>query len=218
LIITSDGLEYRYLYHHLDNWIKTKNSKDKYGNLDIKGPPLQILECDIGNGSLGYNLKCAYRDYNFQLDGFSTSADSINHIKNLGTAYDNSGYYNLRAKEGILPYDDGSVDVLIAIDTLDALPKDIGKIFLSEVKRVSHNAIILVANHIWKFKDFKEDKDWKVHGFGLNIPKNRNPTTLDSIISPWTFGYSKYGFYFWSRTLFAVYQGQQYQTVESKLQ
>ena len=104
------------------------------------------------------------------------------------------------------------------MNTLDNLPKDLGQIFLSETKRVAHNIIIGVANHVWKFKDFKKDGDWTVRAFGLNIPKNRNPTTLDNIVSPWTFGYSKFGFYFWSRNLFAVYQGEQYQTVEKKLQ
>lgn len=218
MIITSDGLEYRYLYHHLDSWIKTKSPKDEYGNLDTNSKSLQILECDIENGSLGYNLRCNYPDYNFKLDGFSSNADTLKHLETLGSAYDESGYYNIMSKAGDLPYEDKSIDILIATNTLDNLGKDIGNNFLTEIKRVSHNAIVLVANNVWRYKDFKQDKDWTVRGFGLNIPKNRDPTTLDNIVSPWTFGYSKFGFYFWSRTLFAVYEGKQYKTVEEKIQ
>ena len=218
MIITSDGLEYRYLYHHLDFWIKTKLPKDEYGNLDTNGKSLQILDCDIGNGALGYNLRCIYPNYNFNLDGFDTNADNLKHLETLGNAYNESGYYDIVAKGGELPYDNNSIDILIATNTLDNLHKDIGKNFLSEVKRVSHNAIIIVANHIWRFKDFKQDKDWVVRAFGLNIPKHRNPTTLDTIVSPWTFGFSKFGFYFWSRTLFATYEGEQYKTVKEKIQ
>jgi hypothetical protein len=218
LIITSDGLEYRYLYHHLDSWIKTKLPKDEYGNLDTNGKSLQILECDIENGSLGYNLRCDYLDYNFNLDGFGTNARNIKYLDKLGNPYDECGYYNIKDENGILPYENNSIDILISTSTLDNLQKDIGNIFLSEVKRVSHNAIVLVTNHIWKYKDFKKDRDWKVHAFGLNIPKRRNPTTLDTIVSPWTFGFSKFGFYFWSRTLFATYEGEQYKTVKEKIQ
>jgi len=198
--------------------MNTKSPKDEYGNLDTQGLPLQILECDIDNGSLGFNLKSIYPSHNFQLDGFSLDGKAIKQINDLGNAYDNSGYYNLLTKNGKLPYEDGSIDILIATNTLDNLPKDIGQIFLSEVKRVSHNAIVIATNHIWKYKDFKKDKDWTVRGFGLNIPKRRNPTTLDNIVSPWTFGFSKFGFYLWSRTLFAVYQGQQYKKVDTSLQ
>ena len=218
MIITSDGLEYRYLYHHLDSWLKNKVSKDEYGNIDTNGRPLQILECDIENGTLGFNLKCNYPKNNFILDGFSSNAEKLKRLDTLGKAYDNSGYYNIQTQNGKLPYDDKSVDILISINTLDNLPKDLGQIFLSETKRIAHNIIIIVTNKVWKQKDFKKDGDWTVRGFGLNIPKNRNPTTLDNIVSPWTFGYSIFGFYFWSRNLFAVYQGEQYQTVEKKLQ
>lgn len=218
-MITEDGLEFRYMYHFLQKWMQQKYHLDEFGAMDTsKDATLSILDTNPYRGQLGYHLKASY-DRSFKLLAFSNNVGHIDRIKNSTNGIFNKiGYYDISKHGGKLPFDK-KVDILIGIHTLDNLSKETGLKFLDECKRVAHNAIITIPNNkVWSYKDLKKNGDWFVRGFGWNFPKNRNPTTLDTIMSPIVFGFSRYKFYFWARTLFAVYEGGSMNTVQEGIQ
>ena len=217
-MITEDGLEFRYMYHFLQKWMNDKYHRDDFGAMDTnKESMLTIVDVNPYRGQLGYHLKSSF-DREFNLSGFSSNVENIDKIKGMTNAFDNIGYYDIVKHGGKLPFDK-KVDILIGVHALDNLDKEIGLKFLDEVKRVSHNAIITMPNNkFWSHKDLKANGDWFVRGFGWNFPKNRNPTTLDTIMSPIVFGFSKYKFYFWAKTFFGVYEGSAMDEKQEKIQ
>jgi hypothetical protein len=199
--------------------MQQKYHLDEFGAMDTsKDATLSILDTNPYRGQLGYHLKASY-DRSFKLLAFSNNVGHIDRIKNSTNGIFNKiGYYDISKHGGKLPFDK-KVDILIGIHTLDNLSKETGLKFLDECKRVAHNAIITIPNNkVWSYKDLKKNGDWFVRGFGWNFPKNRNPTTLDTIMSPIVFGFSRYKFYFWARTLFAVYEGGSMDTVQEGIQ
>jgi len=192
---------------------------DEFGAMDTtKEATLSIVDVNPYCGQLGYHLKSSF-DRDFKLLGFSNNVDNINKIKTLTNGVFNKiGYYDISKNGGKLPFDK-RVDILIGVHALDTLDKETGLKFLDEVKRVSHNAIITIPNNkIWSHKDLKKNGDWSIRGFGWNFPKNRNPTTLDTVMSPIVFGFSKFKFYFWARTFFAVYEGGSMDVIQEPIQ
>ena len=218
-MITEDELEFRYMYHFLQKWMHEKYHLDEFGAMDTtKNATLSVVDVNPYRGQLGYHLKSSF-DRDFKLSAFSNNVDNIDRIKtSTNDVFNKIGYYDITKNGGKLPFNK-KVDILIGIHALDNLDKETGLKFLDEVKRVSHNAIITMPNNkVWSHKDLKTNGDWFVRGFGWNFPKNRNPTTLDTIMSPIVFGFSKYKFYFWARTLFAVYEGSPMDVVQEKIQ
>jgi hypothetical protein len=217
-MITEDGLEFRYMYHFLQKWLTDKYHRDDFGAMDTsKDTKLSVVDVNPYRGQLGYHLKSSY-DRDFELLGFSNNTDNIKKIKSMTNVFNKIGYYDITKNSGKLPFDK-KVDILIGVHALDNLDKETGLKFLDEVKRVSHNAIITIPNNkIWSYKDLKTNGDWSIRGFGWNFPKNRNPTTLDTIMSPIVFGFSKYKFYFWARTIFGVYEGSSMNEIQGSIQ
>ena len=207
------------MYHFLQKWMTEKYHLDEFGAMDTKkDAQLTIIDTNPYRGQLGYHLKSSF-DRDFNLMGFSTNVENIDRIKSSTNGiFDKIGYYDISKNGGKLPFNK-KVDILIGIHTLDSLDKQVGLKFLDECKRVAHSAIITIPNNgIWSNKDLKKNGDWIVRGFGWNFPKNRNPTTLDTIMSPIVFGFSRFKFYFWARTLFAVYEGNPMDTIQRKVQ
>jgi len=206
------------MYHFLQKWLTDKYHRDEFGAMDTsKDTKLSVVDVNPYCGQLGYHLKASY-DRDFELLGFSNNTDNIKKIKSMTNAFNNIGYYDITKNGGKLPFSK-KIDILIGIHALDNLDKETGLKFLDEVKRVSHNAIITMPNNkVWSHKDLKANGDWVIRGFGWNFPKNRNPTTLDTIMSPIVFGFSKFKFYFWARTLFGVYQGSAMDEIQEPIQ
>ena len=116
------------------------------------------------------------------------------------------GYFNYEDK---LPFQNNTIDLILAIGFINnKWEKSHVENFLSEVKRVSHNAIITIPSKIIPAKQLKKDGEWFIRSFGFNFPKNRKPTTFDHFMEPITFGLSKYNTYRWAKEYFCLYGGE----------
>tara|TARA_R110000824_G_scaffold218659_1_gene405382 strand:+ start:393 stop:1073 length:681 start_codon:yes stop_codon:yes gene_type:complete len=196
------GLSTRYVFHNLSTWFPALIHKDEYGNIDMDDSTLRIGDIGCGKGKWGYLLRASYPG-DFTLSGFDNDEDSVEFIRQRTNVYDSVGYFDYEDK---LPYTDKSLDVAIAIGFVDKT-WSISKIthFFKEMERISHHSIVTVP-HVkgLKPKDIRITGQWIIRSFGFNIPKDRKPTTLDSIMNPFVFGFSKYNVHFWGSEFFCT--------------
>lgn len=204
------GLSTRYVFHHLDALLQETTHKDEFGNIDLqklqkKEDKIRILDIGCGTGAWGYHIRTKYPNLNIELMGFDIDEESMVYPQEKNI-YDTLGFYD--AREGTLPFDNKSLDIVIACGFMNSLSRRSGVVFLSELKRISHSAIVTVPNTLWKVKDIKKSGNWNIRSFGLNIPKNRRPTLFDHFMDPIIFGFSRYKTYFWAKEHFCWFQGE----------
>ena len=196
------GLSTRYVFHNLSTWFPTLNHKDEYGNIDMNDSTIRIGDIGCGNGKWGYLLRASYPG-NFKLSGFDNNEDSIEFIRQRTNAYDSVGYFDYEDK---LPYEDKSLDIALAIGFVDKT-WSVNQIihFLKEIERISHHCIVTVPNiKGLNIKKIRKTGQWIVRSFGFNIPNGRKPTTLDSVMNPIVFGFSKFNVFFWGKEFFCT--------------
>jgi|LUML01.1.fsa_nt_gb ubiquinone/menaquinone biosynthesis C-methylase UbiE len=199
------GLSTRYVYHNIDEILGTLSHKDEFGNLEIGNHQIKILDVGCGQGTWAYHLRAKYPEHDLHISGFDFQEDSIEFSQNRNI-YDNIGYFNYEDK---LPFQNNTIDLILAIGFINnKWEKSHVENFLSEVKRVSHNAIITIPSKIIPAKQLKKDGEWFIRSFGFNFPKNRKPTTFDHFMEPITFGLSKYNTYWWAKEYFCLYGGE----------
>jgi len=203
------GLSTRYVFHTIDKLLSETTHRDEFGDIDLASitngdNKITILDIGCGRGSWAYHLRAHYSHRNLNIMGFDIDEDAIKFSQSKGN-YDNIGYHDVSSGE--IPLGNKSVDITLAIGVMDDMAKQNGLEFLSELKRISHNAIVTVPNTLWKAKDIKNNGNWFLRSFGFNIPKNRRPTLLDHFMDPIVFGLSRYKTHFWAREHFCWYGG-----------
>jgi ubiquinone/menaquinone biosynthesis C-methylase UbiE len=199
------GLSTRYAYNNIDNILNELSHRDEYGNLEIDNYKIKILDIGCGQGTWAYHLRAKYPKHDLHISGFDFDENAIKFSQDRNI-YDNIGYFNYENK---LPFENNTIDFILAIGFVDIKwSKDQIQNFLSELKRVSHNAIITLPVKILSPKELKKDGEWFIRSFGFNFPKNRRPTTFDNFMEPMVFGLSKYNTYWWAKEYFCTYRGE----------
>lgn len=200
------GLSTRYVYHNIDEILSELSHKDEYGNLDIGNNKIKILDIGCGQGTWAYHLRAKYPEHDLDISGFDFNEDSV-EFSQKRDVYDNLGYFDYQDK---LPFENNTIDLILAIGFVNnKWSKDQIENFLSELKRVSHNALVTIPTKILSSKEIKKGGEWFIRSFGFDFPKNRKPTTFDHFMEPITFGLSKYNTYWWAKEYFLSYRGEE---------
>ena len=200
------GLSTRYVYHNIDTVFSELSHRDEYGNLEIGNNKIKILDIGCGQGTWAYHLRAKYSEHDLDISGFDFNEDSV-EFSQKRDVYDNIGYFNYENK---LPFENNTIDLILAIGFVNnQWSKDQIENFLSEIKRVSHNAMVTIPVKILPPKQLRKNGEWAVRSFGFNLPKNRKPTTFDNFMEPIVFGLSKYNTYWWAKEYFCIFKGEQ---------